>query len=102
MHNEHLGYILTSPADLGTGLRASVLVKLPLLSQRADFKSLCGGMRLEARGGAGEGSEASDGVYDISNSDRLGKSEVALVELMINGCTKLIELEQKLERGEAI
>jgi len=25
-----------------------------------------------------------------------------LVELMINGCTKLIELEQKLERGEAI
>ena len=51
-------------------------MKLPLLSQRADFKSLCGGMRLEARGGAGEGSEASDGVYDISNSDRLGKSEV--------------------------
>jgi len=32
----------------------------------------------------------------------MGKSEVALVELMINGCTKLIELEQKLERGEAI
>ena len=33
MWNEHLGYILTCPSNLGTGLRAGVHVKLPLLSK---------------------------------------------------------------------
>lgn len=33
MWNERLGYILTCPSNLGTGLRAGVHVKLPLLSK---------------------------------------------------------------------
>lgn len=33
MWNEHLGYILTCPSNLGTGLRAGVHIKLPLLSK---------------------------------------------------------------------
>ena len=37
MHNDHLGYILTCPSNLGTGLRASIMVKVPLLSQQQDF-----------------------------------------------------------------
>merc|ERR1712159_673312 len=38
MHNEHLGYILTCPSNLGTGLRAGAMVKLPLFSARPVFK----------------------------------------------------------------
>jgi len=34
MHNDHLGYILTCPSNLGTGLRAGAMVKIPLLSAR--------------------------------------------------------------------
>ena len=33
MWNERLGYILTCPSNLGTGLRAGVHIKLPLLSK---------------------------------------------------------------------
>ena len=40
MHNDHLGYILTCPSNLGTGLRAGAMVKLPLLSARKDFKTV--------------------------------------------------------------
>ena len=40
MHNDHLGYVLVCPSNLGTGLRASVMVKIPLLSARKDFKVL--------------------------------------------------------------
>lgn len=33
MWNEHLGYILTCPSNLGTGLRAGVHIRLPLLNR---------------------------------------------------------------------
>merc|ERR1719274_510318 len=53
MHNDHLGYILVCPSNLGTGLRASVMVKIPLVSARSDFKQICASMKLQPRGGAG-------------------------------------------------
>jgi creatine kinase len=46
MHNDHLGYILTCPSNLGTGLRASVMIKVPLLSKQADFKDRLAKFRL--------------------------------------------------------
>merc|ERR1739838_702391 len=48
MHNEHLGFILTCPSNLGTGLRAGAMVKLPHLSGRKDFKKICGKLGLQA------------------------------------------------------
>ncbi|CAD7941806.1 unnamed protein product [Amoebophrya sp. A120] len=102
MHNDHLGYVLVCPSNLGTGLRASVMVKIPLLSARHDFKDICKGMGLQARGGAGVDSAAVGGIFDISNSDRLGKSEVTLVNNMISGCAKIVQMEQALEKGEFI
>ena len=103
MHNDHLGYILTCPSNLGTGLRASVMIKVPLLSKEANFKDIMADMKLQARGGAGVDSlENPDGIFDISNADRIGFSEVELVNTMIEGCCKVIELEQKLERGESL
>lgn len=102
MHSEHLGYILACPSNLGTGLRAGALVKIPLLSAKPEFKDWLGKNGLQARGGGGVDSEAQGGIYDISNADRLGKSEVDLVNIMINGVAKCVELEIKLEAGEDI
>ena len=51
MHNDHLGYVLTCPSNLGTGLRAGVHVKLPNLAK--DEKQLDGilvNLRLQKRG----------------------------------------------------
>jgi len=67
MHNSHLGYILTCPSNLGTGLRAGAMVKVPLVSAREDFKQICGRMGLQARGQAGVDSASTGGVWDISN-----------------------------------
>jgi len=102
MHNDHLGYILTCPSNLGTGLRAGAMVKLPLLSARPDFRDMCSGMGLQARGTAGVDSASKGGTWDISNSDRLGKSEVALVNVFIEGVAKFISWEQQLEKGSSI
>merc|ERR1711881_1448 len=101
MHSDHLGYILVCPSNLGTGLRASMMMKLPLLSKRPEFKLICTGMKLQARGGAGVDSAGGD-IWDMSNSDRLGVSEIDLVNIMIEGCAKLVKMEQCLEKNEPI
>ena len=85
MHSDHLGWILTCPSNLGTGLRAGAMVKVPLVSGRKDFKNLLGRMGLQARGTAGVDSASTGGTWDISNADRLGKSEIELVNIFIEG-----------------
>lgn len=102
MHNEHLGFILTCPSNLGTGLRAGAMVKVPLLSARADFKDTLKKMRLQARGTAGVDSASTGGIWDISNSDRLGFSEVDLCNLFIEGVAQVIKWEKALEAGTNI
>ena len=102
MHNDHLGWVLTCPSNLGTGLRAGAMVKVPKFSARSDFKNLLSQMGLQARGGGGVDSDAVGGIYDISNADRLGKSEVQLVNIFIEGVAQIIRWEQALENGENI
>jgi creatine kinase len=102
MHNDHHGYILTCPSNLGTGLRAGAHVKLPNLSARKDFKSICAKLHLQARGGGGVDSSSVGGLWDISNADRLGKSEVQLTNIFIEGVAQMIKWEQMLEKGKSI
>ena len=45
---------------------------------------------------------STDGTYDISNADRLGFSEVSLVQMVVDGLRLLIEMEKKLEAGESV
>jgi creatine kinase len=88
-HDEHLGYITTCPSNVGTGLRASVMLKLPKLYKKLGvhkLEDLADSMGLQARGGRGEHSPPGpNGEFDISNKGRIGLSEVELVQLMIDG-----------------
>ncbi|KAM9447204.1 creatine kinase S-type, mitochondrial isoform 1-T1 [Clarias gariepinus] len=102
MWNEHLGYILTCPSNLGTGLRAGVHVRLPLLSKDSRFSKILENLRLQKRGTGGVDTAAVGDVFDISNLDRLGKSEVELVQCVIDGVNFLIECEKRLEKGQDI
>ena len=45
---------------------------------------------------------AVGGIFDISNGDRLGFSEVELVQRVIDGVNLLIEMEKRMERGKPI
>jgi hypothetical protein len=96
-HDEHLGYITSCPTNLGTALRASVHIKLPLLSKdKVQFNKIADQFYVQIRGIHGEHSESDDGTYDISNKRRLGRSEVDLVQDMYNGLKAMIEAEKKL------
>jgi len=100
MHNEHLGFLGTCPSNLGTGLRASMFVKLEKLGADPHaLEEICKPLGLQPRGSAGEHSAAVGGMWDISNKARIGKSEVELVQTMIDGVARLIELEKQLEGG---
>lgn len=92
------GYITTCPSNVGTGLRASVMLKLPKLYKKLGvhaLEDLCDSMGLQARGSMGEHSPpGASGEFDISNKGRIGASEVQLVQRMIDGVDRLIALEE--------
>merc|ERR1712024_113170 len=102
MWNEHLGYVLTCPSNLGTGVRAGDHIKIPLVSEHKHFGTILKKMRLQKRGAGGVDCEAKGGIFDISNDDRLGFSEVQLVQMVVDGVHFLTECEKKLEKGESI
>merc|ERR1719345_281700 len=102
MQNDHLGFVLTCPSNLGTGLRAGCMVTVPLFSSRPDFKDVLKKMKLQARGTAGVDSASVGGTWDISNSDRMGMSEIQLCNLFIEGVAQVIRWEKALEAGEDI
>ena len=96
-HDDHLGYITSCPTNLGTAMRASVHIKLPkLMKAKEKFNAIADEYEVQIRGIHGEHSETNDGVFDISNRRRLGKSEKQLVQDMVNGVHALMEEEKKL------
>merc|ERR1719440_766337 len=103
MHNDHLGWVLTCPSNLGTGLRAGTMVQLPKVSgleEGKDWKKLCGNMGLQARGTGGVDSANVGGTWDVSNADRIGKGEVDLVNCLIEGAAQLVKWETMYDNGE--
>merc|ERR1719162_1836979 len=100
--SKEYGNVLSCPSNCGTGLRASMMIKIPLTTQQPTFKAWCDERKLQARGSGGFASKAADdGIRDVSNVDRMCKDEVQLVNEMIQGVTDLIEWEKKLEAEAA-
>lgn len=99
MHSDRLGWVTTCPTRLGAALAISVTLRIPLLAASTDLSMLCQGLELRV-------SEVTDaaygGVWRISSGDCLGVSEVDLINIIIEGCSTLVRLEQRLERGEPI
>jgi len=100
--SEKYGNILSCPSNCGTGLRASMMIKIPLATKEPNFKDWCAERKLQARGSGGFASKAADdGIRDVSNVDRMGKDEVPLVNEMIQGIIDLIKWEKELEAKAA-
>jgi creatine kinase len=97
-HTPRHCYLTSCPSNLGTGMRASVHVKIPHAKEHPDFENICTKYHIQARGIHGEHSVSTGedaGVYDISNRRRLGLSEVECVQDMYNGVKSLLELEKE-------
>ncbi|RTG83976.1 creatine kinase [Schistosoma bovis] len=96
-HSDKYGYITCCPSNLGTSMRASVLLKIPKLSsQPKKLDEICAKYMLQARGLYGEHTESPDGTYDISNKRRLGLTELQAAHEMAEGVAKMIEIEKEL------
>ena len=80
--DEERGYLTSCPTNVGTGLRASVMMHLPgliLTQQMNRIIPAINQLGLVVRGIYGEGSEALGNIFQISNQITLGKSEQDIV-----------------------
>src|SRR5438094_4254252 len=80
--SEELGYLTACPTNVGTGMRASVMLHLPALVLTKQIEKVFRALQkinLAVRGLYGEGSRASGDFYQISNQVTLGKSETTIL-----------------------
>ncbi len=92
-----LGYLTSCPTNLGTGMRASVMVFLPALKLLKKLKSKIAelGKEITVRGVYGEGSDGHGFIYQISNGVSLGLSERQILDLVGSAVEKLCVEEEK-------
>lgn len=94
--DEKLGYITACPSNLGTGMRASVMMYLPGIATSGELKKFlpvihAGG--LTVRGSFGEGTSSEGYLYQVSNQRTLGMSEREILDNMIRTTMTLCDLE---------
>ncbi|NBI81520.1 ATP--guanido phosphotransferase [Clostridiaceae bacterium] len=97
-YDDRLGYLTACPSNLGTGLRASVMLHLPVLAASGglpQMMSWAGRQGFTVRGAYGEGSEATGAFYQLSNQITLGLSEDAIIDRLVEAATGVIEAEKK-------
>lgn len=81
--NEKLGYLTACPTNLGTGLRASVMLHLPALTMNNNMNGILKALTqvgITIRGLYGEGSKAEGCLYQISNQITMGISEQDVIK----------------------
>ncbi len=101
-YDEQLGYLTACPTNLGTGLRASVMLFLPALTINGSMREVVRSISrlgLTVRGVYGEGSDAEGYMYQISNEVTLGVSEEEIISQVDEIARKLCSLESS-ERGK--
>lgn len=94
--DEKLGYITACPTNVGTGLRASVMLHLPALSTNSNMNRILNAVTqvgMTIRGLFGEGSKAEGNLYQISNQITLGISEEEIINNLKAVVSQIIEKE---------
>lgn len=96
-HHE-FGFLTSCPTNVGTGLRASVLIHLPGLVLTKEIHKVLQGigqLGLTYRGLYGEGSEVVGNYFQISNQTTLGKTEEDLIDHLGNIVSRVIAYEKQ-------
>ncbi len=91
------GFLTSCPTNIGTAMRAGVHIRLKKLDKHPElFNRLVDHYQLQVRGTLGEKTRVKGAVYDISNRQRLGISEVQIIETLHTGIAALIQTEKNL------
>ncbi len=97
-----LGFLTQCPTNLGTGLRASVMLHLPALENTGEIEALAGSIGkigFTVRGMYGEGSKSAASLYQVSNQITLGLSEKNALDNLEIITGQLIEKEQNSRKN---
>lgn len=97
-----LGFLTECPSNLGTGLRASVMLHLPVTESNGEISSIAetvGKIGFTVRGMYGEGTKASASMYQVSNQITLGISEKNAIDNLKIITAQLIDKERKARNG---
>ena len=100
--DDRLGYLTQCPTNLGTGMRASLMLHLPALQERGAIQQLAGTVSklgLTIRGLYGEGSKPEGAIYQLSNQVTLGISERSAIE-NLKGIANQILREERAGREQ--
>lgn len=95
-YDKKLGFLTACPSNVGTGLRASVMMFLPALERRGEigaFVEKWSDCALTVRGVFGEGTAAEGHTYQISNDKTLGLSEEEILEYAYAAVTEIADAE---------
>lgn len=96
--DENLGFLTECPTNLGTGLRASVMLHLPVTESAGQIPTLAESVNkigFTVRGMYGEGSRAKASLYQISNQITLGISEKNAIDNLKIITMQLVEKERR-------
>ena len=94
--NEKYGYLTACPTNVGTGLRASVMVHLPALKITGNLSKILhivNNFGMTIRGLYGEDSQSKGDIYQISNIQTLGMDEKEIILNLENITKKVVEQE---------
>lgn len=95
--DEKYGFLTSCPTNVGTGIRASVMMHLPALAMTGQLSRILSAVTqvgLAVRGVYGEGSEATGNLFQVSNQITLGQSETEIVEHLHAVARQIIEHEK--------
>jgi protein arginine kinase len=101
-YHPQLGYLTACPTNVGTGLRASVMLHLPALVMTKQIEKVFKALHkinLAVRGLYGEGSQASGDFYQISNQVTLGSSEVKIIQNITTVVPQIIHYEREARQA---
>ena len=94
------GYLTSRLNDLGTGLKASVMVHLPALSKTGNIKKVLDVVRdfnMDIEGEYGKSTKNQDDLYQISNKQTLGITEKEIIN-NLKVITKKVEEQERAAR----
>jgi len=99
--DEKLGYLTSCPTNVGTGLRASVMMHLPALVLTGQINRILSAVTqvgLAVRGLYGEGSEAIGNLFQVSNQITLGQSETEIIDNLYRVTRQIADQEREARR----
>ncbi len=95
------GYLTSCPTDLGTGLKASVMIHIPALSKTKNTRRVLNTVNnfgINIKGIYGENSEDPGDMYQLSNQQTLGITENEIVNNLKIIVEKVIEQERQARK----